>query len=127
MHPEGIVYDDATFGLAVAYVRRIDANLGGTEMHAPLKAVLDVPPAGRTRQVILLTDGQVTNEPAIVELARLHRGHNRFFTFGIGPAPSQSWCAAWRGRRAGRPSSSPTARTSPRRCCGPSAGWRRRP
>ena len=45
---------------------------------------------GKVRQVILLTDGQVSNEPAVIELARSHRAHNRLFTFGIGTACSAS-------------------------------------
>ncbi|HEX8916092.1 MAG TPA: hypothetical protein VF796_27335, partial [Humisphaera sp.] len=58
---------------------------GGTELHPPLEAILKVKPrAGVVRQVILLTDGQVTNEPAVVELCRKHRKHNRVFSFGIG-------------------------------------------
>ena len=89
MAPEPLPYTDATLSRAVAYVRSIGADLGGTEILAPLEAVLR-PPAmgGRLRTVILLTDGQVTNEPAVLALARRHRGRNRIFPFGIGPAVS---------------------------------------
>ena len=89
MSPESLPYTDATLDKAVAYVGATDANLGGTELLAPLEAVLRVPlPAGRVRTVVLLTDGQVTNEPAVLALARRHRAHNRIFPFGIGPAVS---------------------------------------
>ncbi len=89
MSPEPLPYTDATLDRAVDYVRRTGAYLGGTELLAPLEAVLRPPPAaGRVRTVVLLTDGQVTNEPAVLALARRHRGRNRIFPFGIGPAVS---------------------------------------
>jgi Ca-activated chloride channel family protein len=89
MSPEPLPYTDATLAQAVAYVRSTGADLGGTELLAPLEAVLRPPPAaGRVRTVVLLTDGQVTNEPAVLALARRHRGRNRIFPFGIGPAVS---------------------------------------
>ena len=89
MAAEPLPYTDATLDRAVAYVRATAANLGGTELLAPLEAVLRPrPAAGRVRTVVLLTDGQVTNEPAVLALARRHRGRNRIFPFGIGPAVS---------------------------------------
>ncbi len=89
MAPEPLPYTEASLNRAVAYVRSTGADLGGTEILAPLEAVLRPPAAGgRLRTVILLTDGQVTNEPAVLALARRHRGRNRIFPFGIGPAVS---------------------------------------
>ena len=40
------------------------------------------------RSVVLLTDGQVSNEPAILALARRHQRGNHIFSFGIGSACS---------------------------------------
>lgn len=86
--PEPLVYGQKTFDRALEYTRR-GANLGGTELYPPLEAILSIaPPPGVVRNVILLTDGQVTNEPAVIELARKHRDHNRIFSFGIGAAAS---------------------------------------
>jgi hypothetical protein len=48
------------------------------------------PRVGRRRQVVVLTDGQVSNEPALLELARDLRLRNRVFSFGIGSAASSS-------------------------------------
>jgi Ca-activated chloride channel homolog len=88
MASEPLPYSQQTLERAIRYVRQ-NADLGGTELYAPLEAILKVPPrAGTVRQVILLTDGQVSNEPAVVELARKHRSHNRIFSFGIGAASS---------------------------------------
>jgi Ca-activated chloride channel family protein len=91
MHPQGVRYSEETLAAAIDYVRRLRADLGGTELHAPLEAVLKTPATpGTTREIVLLTDGQVTNEPAMFRLARRHRHHNRIFAFGIGAAPSAS-------------------------------------
>src|SRR5262249_16067270 len=88
MASEPVVYNDHTLKRAIAYVRKI-VDLGGTELLQPLEALLRIAPVtGRSRSVVLLTDGQVTNEPAILDLARRHRGQNRIFSFGIGPACS---------------------------------------
>jgi Ca-activated chloride channel family protein len=90
LSPEPLAYSQETLERAVSYVGRIQADLGGTELYQPLDSFLSRRPAGAaSRQVILLTDGQISNEPAVIELARRHRGINRFFTFGIGPASSQ--------------------------------------
>lgn len=90
MASQGVVYNQTSLDRALQYVNR-GADLGGTELLGPLQAILAEPPrVGRVRQIILLTDGQVTNEPALIELARKHRNANRIFSFGIGSACSAS-------------------------------------
>lgn len=85
MSPEMLTYSQATLGRAVDFVRRMQADLGGTEMSAPLEAILRIPPRnGEQRQILLLTDGQVGNANAVIDLARGNREQNRIFTFGIG-------------------------------------------
>jgi Ca-activated chloride channel family protein len=88
MSPEPIVYSQESLELAIGYISRQN-SFGGTELLQPLRAIFDVKPStGVVRSIILLTDGQVTNEPAILKLARKHRDHNRIFSFGIGPSSS---------------------------------------
>jgi hypothetical protein len=41
------------------------------------------------QQVLVLTDGEVTNTDEVIELARRHASTARFFTFGIGAGASQ--------------------------------------
>lgn len=90
MSPEPLAYSQHTMEKAIAYVRGIRADLGGTELYGPLESFLkQKPPVGASRQVVLLTDGQISNEAAVIDLARKHRACNRFFTFGIGPASSR--------------------------------------
>ena len=43
---------------------------------------------GLPRQVLLLTDGEVTNTDEVIDLARRHAATARFFTFGIGAGAS---------------------------------------
>jgi len=90
LFPESVEYNQATLEAAAAHVDRMDADLGGTEILPALKAVLEREPrAGLRRQVVLLTDGEVSNEAAVIELAEMHRAHTRIFTFGIGYGASE--------------------------------------
>lgn len=89
MSGETLVYSQTTLERATAFVNRINADLGGTELHGPLSEILvKRPSCGESRQVILLTDGQISNESSVIELAQKHCDENRFFTFGIGSACS---------------------------------------
>lgn len=87
---EARAYDDTTLKAAVEYVQRTNANLGGTEILSPLQAIAGRPLGeGRMRQVMLLTDGQVSNEAAVIELAKEHAATTRIFSFGIGAGVSE--------------------------------------
>ena len=82
-------YDQASLADATAHVQRLDATLGGTEILSPLEFVLRQPvSADLPRQVVILTDGQVTNTDAVLALASAHAGSARIFTFGIGAGAS---------------------------------------
>ena len=82
-------YDEASLGEAAAFVRTLDADMGGTEILPALQYVVQQPPvAGMPRQVLVLTDGEVTNTDEVIVLARRHATAARFFTFGIGAGAS---------------------------------------
>ncbi|HTL29467.1 MAG TPA: VIT domain-containing protein, partial [Tepidisphaeraceae bacterium] len=90
MSPEPIPYDEQSLNLALRYIR-LGSDFGGTELLRPLDAIFKIPPrAGSVRQIILLTDGQISNEAEVVALARAHRDSNRIFAFGIGSAANSS-------------------------------------
>jgi len=90
LFPESKPYGQATLEVASEYVDDMGADMGGTEILRPLKAVLEREPAGGLpRKVVLLTDGEVTNDAAVIELAEKHRTHTRIFTFGIGYGASE--------------------------------------
>eukprot|EP00443_Scrippsiella_acuminata_P050316 CAMPEP_0115467816 /NCGR_PEP_ID=MMETSP0271-20121206/50630_1 /TAXON_ID=71861 /ORGANISM="Scrippsiella trochoidea, Strain CCMP3099" /LENGTH=899 /DNA_ID=CAMNT_0002894837 /DNA_START=12 /DNA_END=2711 /DNA_ORIENTATION=+ len=82
-----VAYSQASLQKATDYVDRISANLGGTNILEPLSSILPQPPvSGTQRQIFLLTDGQVSNQQAIIDLVRAHRC--RVFSIGIGSGVS---------------------------------------
>lgn len=73
---------------AQAFVSRLNAT-GGTEMYAPLDAVLsESAPEGFLKQVIFITDGSVGNESALFQLIENKLASARLFMVGIGSAPN---------------------------------------
>ncbi len=89
LFPESRPYDDRSMKEAAAFVSSIAANMGGTELLSALQyAVRETPTPGLPRQILLLTDGEVTNTDEIIDLARKHAPRARFFTFGIGAGAS---------------------------------------
>ncbi len=90
LFPEPRLYDERSLDEASRHVRELRANLGGTEILAPLTFALEQPRrAELPRQVVVLTDGQVTNTDAVLSLASQHAATARIFTFGIGAGASQ--------------------------------------
>jgi len=90
LFPASSAYTQATLDVATAHLQQVRANLGGTELMGPLQAIFAAPPVGElTRQVVLLTDGEVANEAACIDLVRRHSSTTRVFTFGIGSGPSE--------------------------------------
>ena len=87
LFPAPVPYSQATLDKASEAVATMDANLGGTEILAPLTAVLAAP-AERPRAILLLTDGQVGNEDQIIALAA-RQSKTRIFAFGIGRGASE--------------------------------------
>ena len=89
LFPESRSYDEASLAEASRHVAALEANLGGTEILPALKFVLEQR-TGHTlpRQIVVLTDGEVTNTDAVLALAKSHAAHARIFTFGIGAGAS---------------------------------------
>ncbi|MCA9522674.1 MAG: VWA domain-containing protein, partial [Myxococcales bacterium] len=81
---ESVPYTQANLDTATKHAATVEANLGGTELMPPLHAILSTKGGGLARQLVLLTDGQVSNERECVELVAQHRETTRVFTFGIG-------------------------------------------
>ena len=76
---------------AKTFTNALEAN-GGTEMLPALKAALvDHQVTDRSkvvRQVIFLTDGDISNEDEMLEAIGSDNGNSRVFTVGIGSAPN---------------------------------------
>jgi Ca-activated chloride channel family protein len=82
-------YDEESLALATAHVQTLEADLGGTEILRPLRETFEATlEHGAVRQVIVLTDGQVTNTDEVLELVKRHAASHRVFTVGIGAGTS---------------------------------------
>lgn len=89
LFPESREYSQSTLADATAHVTALQADLGGTEILPALQFVLTQGPVpGLPRQVVVLTDGEVTNTDAVIALASAHAATARIFTFGIGAGAS---------------------------------------
>ncbi|AUX41144.1 von Willebrand factor A [Sorangium cellulosum] len=84
LSPALVPFTQGTLERADGFVAGLEAD-GGTEMMQPLVAAVEMlDDAGRDRVIVLLTDGQVGNEAAIVDrVVGLGEGV-RVYTFGIG-------------------------------------------
>jgi Ca-activated chloride channel family protein len=88
--PHSLIYSTSTLAQALSYLDSCQANLGGTELLAPLKAIYGQQPLHRKfeRNVILITDGEVGNEQEILDMVAAGRP-TRLFTVGIGHGPNE--------------------------------------
>ena len=88
----------------IRYAKQFVASLnagGGTEMLPALKlAFSQQSDPAYLRQVIFLTDGNVSNERDLFKYIKSHLGDSRLFTVGIGSAPNGFFMK--RAARAGR-------------------------
>ncbi|MEE4453076.1 marine proteobacterial sortase target protein [Novosphingobium resinovorum] len=75
--------------LARRFTQGLEAS-GGTEMLPALKAALidGHPDDGAVRQVVFLTDGDLSNEKDMMAEIAAHGGRSRVFMVGIGSAPN---------------------------------------
>jgi hypothetical protein len=83
-------YDEANLRAATGHVAVLEADLGGTEILPALEAVLKAPGVeGLARQVVVLTDGQVSNTDSVLELVKAQSAGARVFAIGIGAGASR--------------------------------------
>ncbi|MBK8229179.1 MAG: VWA domain-containing protein [Candidatus Eisenbacteria bacterium] len=82
-------YDDRSLKKARAYVQGTEATMGGTEILPAISDALHAAGSGASPlRVVLLTDGQVSNEDDVIELAQANRHRAQVFAFGIGAGAS---------------------------------------
>ncbi|KAK5724951.1 hypothetical protein LTS12_027504, partial [Elasticomyces elasticus] len=85
-------YDKASLDQAMAFVDTVNSDMGGTRIQAPLEASVQRRLPDKPLEVLLLTDGQVSNQGALFSFVREAAASNtaRFFSLGIGNAASHS-------------------------------------
>lgn len=82
-------YCEETLKVACEHQKRMDANLGGTEILQPLKHIYDKPPmTTHCREILIMTDGEVSNTEAVISLVKRNASNSRLFSFGIGAGAS---------------------------------------
>jgi Ca-activated chloride channel family protein len=86
---KSVIYDSKQLEAALKYLSSIDADLGGTEILAPLQAIQKGLSGETLTNVVLLTDGEVGNEEQVIDLVRGKANHMRMFTVGIGHGPNE--------------------------------------
>ncbi|CAF1034093.1 unnamed protein product [Rotaria sordida] len=86
-----VVYNEDNARQAEALVKTMKADLGGTELLEPLKWLEQHEPAqGQSRQIFLLTDGEISNVTEVLDLCRSMASSTRIFSFSLGHLPSRS-------------------------------------
>jgi Ca-activated chloride channel family protein len=88
LFPDAVVASERNKNLAKRYIDNLQAS-GGTEMLAALNMALSPQQEfTRFRQIVFLTDGNISNEAALFDVINRKLGDNRLFTIGIGSAPN---------------------------------------
>ncbi|XP_055343969.1 von Willebrand factor A domain-containing protein 5A-like [Paramacrobiotus metropolitanus] len=91
LFPESKLYSELTFKAAKSYADATAANLGGTEILQPLHKIFATPAlSGFSRQLFILTDGEVSNTEQVIDLVKKNASDSRVFSFGIGDSCSRS-------------------------------------
>ncbi|XP_043935469.1 von Willebrand factor A domain-containing protein 5A-like [Protopterus annectens] len=88
---KSVEYNQKSMNSAMKKIKSFDSDLGGTNILEPLQHIFSKSlKKGYSRQVFLLTDGEVGNTETIIEEVEKHASTHRFFTLGIGEGASTS-------------------------------------
>jgi len=84
-------YNEINVKHAQQFIRSMSADLGGTELLEPLEWLNTQPPStNHSRQIFLLTDGEISNVTEVMDLCRTMSISSRIFSFGLGRSPSRA-------------------------------------
>ncbi|XP_067388296.1 von Willebrand factor A domain-containing protein 5A-like [Emydura macquarii macquarii] len=88
-YPQSVQYTQQTMAESLQRIQRLQADLGGTEILAPLQVIYRSPcQAGHPRQLFVFTDGEVGNTQDVIAEVQRHQATHRCFSFGIGDGAS---------------------------------------
>eukprot|EP00347_Sterkiella_histriomuscorum_P015189 403357978 len=86
---ESQLYNQKTFKQAIDAIKSFKANMGGTEIFLPLKAIFSLPVDQELpRHLYLLTDGEVNDTKKVVDMIKFHSDTTKVHCFGIGDGVS---------------------------------------
>ncbi|XP_072101054.1 von Willebrand factor A domain-containing protein 5B1 [Mobula birostris] len=90
LFPASRSYNDESLAAACDYIRKVRADMGSTNLLAPLNWIFRQPVhRGHPRLLFLLTDGSVSNVGKVIALIRSHAQTCRCYSFGIGQNASR--------------------------------------
>ncbi|XP_054848954.1 von Willebrand factor A domain-containing protein 5A-like [Eublepharis macularius] len=88
-YPQSVEYTQQTMSESLQRMKDLEADLGGTEILEPLKAIYSqAGREGHPRQLFVFTDGEVSNTDEVIAEVRRHSSSHRCFSFGIGEGAS---------------------------------------
>ncbi|MDO8804979.1 MAG: VIT and VWA domain-containing protein [Elusimicrobiota bacterium] len=83
-----LAMDKDSLSLALQWLNKVQADLGGTELLAPLRDIYSAP--SKDRDIIVLTDGDIGNESDIAAVAQTkNSAGTRLHLVGIGHGPNE--------------------------------------
>lgn len=83
-------YTDDNLNTAISYLSGVNADLGGTELLAPLRDICSATAErGRNRKVVVITDGEIGNEQEVTSLVQDNAATTVLFVIGIGHGPNE--------------------------------------
>ncbi|CAL8124348.1 unnamed protein product [Orchesella dallaii] len=89
LFPTSVKYDDDTLKQSINCATKLDAYLGGTEILGPLEKIYETPLVdGYSRQVFVITDGEVSNTSNVIGTVKSNANTSRVFALGIGESAS---------------------------------------
>lgn len=84
-------YNEENAKQAEQLIINMSADLGGTELLKPFQWLQNNPPnINHSRQIFLLTDGEISNISQVMDLCRSMSTSSRIFSFGLGHSPSRA-------------------------------------
>ncbi|XP_043540931.1 von Willebrand factor A domain-containing protein 5A-like, partial [Chiloscyllium plagiosum] len=87
--PESVEYNQQSMKTALAMLDGMSADMGGTEILEPLRAIYSKPcKASHPRQLFVFTDGEVSNTKMVIDEVQKNAHNHRCFSFGIGQGAS---------------------------------------
>ena len=85
LHKTSMTYNSQNIQKSIKKIEGFEADMGGTDILEPLRDIFSTPPSHEyPRTLFLLTDGEVSNAEAVINLIKTESGRCRVHGFGIG-------------------------------------------